>query len=412
MSRHAVLLLIFFVAVAAGQEKSAGRVVVKDEVVAGGPKDSVEVRHLVLRGSNEAIGRTLAEIARERYQARPARSDDPFRTRAQRRYFEKHYPILHDRLRGVAGAFGKRLDDDAWNVSSLGFSNLKAGCSVFYLPPSRTDHGKGVVSRDYDFTIGSMQFGPLPPGQLHPTARPYVMELHPDKGFASIAMVAYDFLNGVIDGMNSEGLTVALLADDDLHRRFSMEPTRDSTGVGLGSLQTLRFLLDTCATVEEAKEALLQTKQYYEFLQLHYLIADRHGKAFVWEYSHAHNKEFIIEHPGQPLVTTNFSLHRYMKDGKPPTAAMAKEVCPRYCLLSEQLTPGGKLSDETIKAVHKQVDATFPGFGGRPPGRTLWHALYYPEERRVQFSYYLRDEAPADGKMKIARTEYLEFRLK
>ena len=54
----------------------------------------------------------------------------------------------------------------------------------------------------------------------------------------------------------------------------------------------------------------------------------------------------------------------------------------------------------------------FPALAGRPPGRTLWHALYYPEERRVQFSYYLHNEPPVDGKVKIARSDYLEFRLK
>src|SRR5262245_11833312 len=95
----------------------AAKVVQKDQVVAGGPKDSIEVRHLVLKGSNEEIGRALTTIARERYQTRPRPSDDSLRTRAQRRYIERNYPILHDRMRGAAAAFGKRLEDDAWNLS-------------------------------------------------------------------------------------------------------------------------------------------------------------------------------------------------------------------------------------------------------------------------------------------------------
>jgi hypothetical protein len=409
--RIPLLLVLLLTASALAQEPSAARVIQKDQVVAGSPKDSLEVRHVVLRGSNEAIGRTLAEIARERYQVEPQASEDRLRTRAQRRYFEKNYPALHDRMRGVAAAFGKRFDDDGWNYSGLGFSDLKAGCSVFYLPPALTTTGTGIVSRDYDFTLGSMRFGPLAPGQLHPTARPYILELHPDRGYASIALHAYDLLSGVIDGMNSEGLTVALLADDELHQKFPMEPTR-SNGVGLGALQMQRFLLDTCANVEEAKEALLQTKQYYEFIQVHYLIADRHGKAFVWEYSHAHNKEYIVEHPGQPLVTTNFSLHRHLKDGKPPLVEQAKKICPRYCLLSEQLATDGKLSLDAIKAAHSKVDAVHPISKARPVGRTFWHALYYPEERRAQFSFYLRDEEVEPNHFKIVRTDYLEFTLK
>src|SRR5262249_41080310 len=85
-----------------------------DRVIAGGPNDFMEVRHLVLRGTNLQIGRALATVAKERYSVRPEASVDRARTRAQRRYFERNYPILHDRLRGVAAAFGKRLDDDGW----------------------------------------------------------------------------------------------------------------------------------------------------------------------------------------------------------------------------------------------------------------------------------------------------------
>src|SRR5262249_12672645 len=187
-------------------------------------------------------------------------------------------------------------------------------------------------------------FGPLAPGMLHPTARPYLVELHPDRGYASVAMVSYDLLSGVLDGMNSEGLTVALAMDDELFSKYPIEPT-GGPAVGLGVLQTLRLLLDTCATVDEAKEALLQAKQYYEYVPVHYLVADRFGRSFVWEYSHAHNKEFIIEDPGRPLVMTNFSLNRHLDKNRPPSADQVRNVCKRYCLLTEELTAAsGKMS--------------------------------------------------------------------
>src|SRR5689334_17519024 len=54
------------------QESAAGKkAVVSDRVVAGGPKDFMEVRHLILRGTNEEIGQALATIGKERYQLRP-----------------------------------------------------------------------------------------------------------------------------------------------------------------------------------------------------------------------------------------------------------------------------------------------------------------------------------------------------
>jgi len=389
------------------------RVVQEDRVIAGGPDDSLEVRHLVLRGTNEQIGRALGEIAKERYGVRPDAAANPVEARAQRTFLERNDSILLDRMRGVAAAFGKSVDEDGWDFTSLGFTDLKAGCSVAHLPPSSTANGKSVVSRDYDFTTGALNWGVLPPGMLHPTARPYLLELHPDRGYASIAMVAYDLLSGVLDGINSEGLTVTLAMDDELFSKFRVEPTHDPA-VGLGELQTLRLLLDTCATVEEAKQALLATKQYYQYVPVHYLVADRNGHAFVWEYSESHNQEYVIEDPGQPLVMTNFTLHKQLEDGMPPSAEKAKPVCKRYAYLREKLATG-KLDDKTIRGFHQSVDAQMSQAAdpSRPPVRTFWHAFYYPEDRKVRLSYYLRDEPyPGDERLvRPIRTDYLEFRL-
>jgi hypothetical protein len=409
-------LVVLCAATAAGRGQSPPQGAVReDRVVAGGEKDFMEVRHLVLKGSNEAIGRALADIARERFRVSPPASPDPLRTRARRHYIEKNDPILFERMRGVAAAFGKRVDDDSREFSGLDYAGLSGGCSVVHFPPSVTATGSSVVSRDYDFTTGTFRGTRPRPGELPCTARPYVVEMYPDRGYPSLALYSYDLLSGVLDGVNSEGLTVALLADDELMEKFRMEPA-GLAGVGLGALQTLRLLLDTCATADEAKEALLVSKQFYEAIPVHYIVADRHGKSFVWEYSHAHNREYIVENPGKPLVTTNFSLHRYLDGKNPPSAKAAEKVCPRYCLLSERLNAGGeKLTVDAIKETHKLVDATraSPPGSSRAPNRTLWHALYFPEQRKVQVSFYLKDEADPDhpGKTRVARSNYLEFAL-
>jgi hypothetical protein len=250
---------------------------------------------------------------------------------------------------------------------------------------------------------------------LPATARPYLIEMHPDRGYASLAMYSYDLLSGALDGINSEGLTVALLADDELMSKFPMEPAGQDA-VGLGVVQMLRLLLDTCANVDEAKQALLLTKQYYEAIPVHYLIADRHGQAFVWEYSHTRNREHIIANPGKPLITTNFSLHRHLEGKGPPSAKAAREVCPRYCALAERVAgQPGKLTVDFIKDSHKAVDMTRPAPKGGEwaPARTLWHALYFPSERKVQVSFYLRDEADPGrpGQVRVVRSDYQEFRL-
>jgi penicillin V acylase-like amidase (Ntn superfamily) len=387
----------------------------QERIIAGSPADSMEVRHLILKGTNEAIGRRLAEIARDRYQAKLTPGTDPVRTRAQRLYIEKNYPILYERMRGLASLFGHSIDDDHWDFSAVGFTELHAACSIAQIPPNLTATGTSVVSRDYDYSTGGLTFGFLQPGMLHPTARPYLIELHPDHGYASVAMVAYDLLSGVLDGMNSEGLTVTMAMDDEAFEKHPIEPVGGSAA-GLGELQTLRLLLDTCGTVDEAKQALLQTKQYYGFIPVHYLIADRYGKSFVWEYSYAHNKEYIIENPGKPLVMTNFSINQHLNDNKPPSADEARKECKRYALLTENLnTSSGLLSEELISQTHQRVDAVWSQAAdpSRPPIRTFWHALYYPEERRVKYSFYLHDEPTAKdaNTVRVVRTPYIEFRL-
>src|SRR5262249_20275825 len=216
----------------------------QDQVIAGGPKDFMEIRNLVLKGSNEEIGQALAIIAKERYRLRPMPSADRFRTRVGRQYIKGRYPILFERMRGVATAFGRQLEDDAWDFSFLEYTfNMRPGCSVVYYPPGMTADGNGVVSRNYEYSTGDI-LGAWPArGKLAANARPYLIELRPDRGYASFALCAYDLLSGVLDGINSEGLTVTMLADDESYDMFGMEPA--DNGVGLGVQQTLRLLLDT-----------------------------------------------------------------------------------------------------------------------------------------------------------------------
>src|ERR1700682_238557 len=161
------LLLAFGGSALAQEHAVAPRCSQQEKVIAGSPKDSLEVRHLTLSGTNEEIGRALAQLAQQRYQVRLQPSVDPARTRAQRRYIERNDPILYERMKGVASAFGQRVDDDAWQHTGLGFVDLRAGCSIVHLPPRTTANGKSVVSRDYDYSTGSISFGFLSPGQLH-----------------------------------------------------------------------------------------------------------------------------------------------------------------------------------------------------------------------------------------------------
>jgi hypothetical protein len=388
--------------------------IVRETVIAGGLEDFMEVRHLVLAGSNESIGRTLATLAKERFRVEALASPEPLRTRVQRKYLERHYPILLERMRGVAAAFGKALEDDRWDFGGLPYlTGPPGGCSVVHYPPGMTTDGGSVVSRNYEFTTGDINDKWPKRGQLPATARPYLIEMHPDRGHASLALYSYDLLSGVIDGLNDQGLTVSVLTDFEIPN-FPIEPAESA--VGLNELEALRLLLDTCADTDEAMEALLSNKQYYTYMPQHYLIADRRGKAFVWEYSRAHNREYVIENPDKPLISTNFLLHEHLEGDRPPSSRGAKGVCQRYTALAKRTEEEqGEWSIDRIKQSHQAVDQTAPKIllGLIPPFRTLWHALYRPEQRSVSVSFYLGDEPDPDrpGKNRIVRSKYLAFTL-
>jgi hypothetical protein len=111
---------------------------------------------------------------------------------------------------------------------------------------------------------------------------------------------------------------------------------------------------------------------------------------------------------------TNFTLHKQLENGEPPSPEKARATCKRYAYLREKLATGD-LDDETIRGFHRSVDAQMSQAANpsQPPERAFWHAFYYPEERRVRLSYYLRDEPHASDARLVhpIRTDYLEFQL-
>ena len=86
---------------------------------------------------------------------------------------------------------------------------------------------------------------------------------------------------------------------------------------------------------------------------------------------------------------------------------MAPPTAPVRSRRSWRISPSGSALPDIGSSISRSP-------GSRPPGRTLWHALYFPEEGRMQVSFYLRDEAVPDqpSKSRIVRSEYREFALK
>jgi hypothetical protein len=397
------------------REEGVGALEFSETVVAGGPDDFMEVRHIVLRGSNFAIGKKLAELAYARHKAGPLPYPDHRANGAQIRYFEVKYPVFVERMRGVAAAMGKDLRDSTWNFSTLLYGIPLSGCSVVFYPAATTADSLAVLSRNFDFTTGTFTGEKPGENRLPACARTYVIEMYPDEGYPSLSTCTFDLLSGVMDGVNSEGLAVAILSDNDVIAEGGTKPF-SGFRLGFNESQILRYLLDTCANAEEARIALRTASLYYNTAPYHYIIADSAGDVFIWENSPDMDRGYAIDGDGGPLVTTNFLLHRHPDLDSLPADEHHLGWFNRFREIRRRIAEhDGKFDDRFVKETNACVSMVYTPNPEEPvPVRTLWHALYYPEIGRAQLDFYLGESADPDSPRGLAinHSGYVTFLLK
>jgi len=405
-------IVLFVLFPACGSQTTENKELKYEEaVIVGGPDYFVEVRHVVLKGSNFAIGQKIADIAKKNgTQIRP--TDNKILNRSKREYMAKNFPILYDRMRGVASVYGLNIEDNAYDLTGL-FQSLRVppGCSVVFYPGEYTANGHNILSRNYDFTTGNIQGRYSQEGELPAMARPILFEIHPDQGFSSLSLCAFEYLGGVLDGINSEGLAVAILAEEESLRKAGHEPSNE---VGLHELMSMRYLLDNCRNVEEAKEALLSLKHYYSFIPCHYIVADQSGKSFIFEFSPNRNRSYILDGKGPQCITNHLvSHHKTIEEVPEKDPGMSFS---RYKTLQEALSTGKKFSLKEITAINARVAVPpyIPGNKEYAPGRTLWYAQYDIDNRTLTVKFYLgeKPDPEAEGKSILTYSSPQTLKLK
>ncbi len=380
-----------------------------ERTLVGTTHDFMRVRHLILRGSQYEIGARLAQIGLYEHGVRKAPAAEPLKVRAQRRYMQKNFPLHYERMCGAADALKIDLEKDEVDCSYLNYAPRLPACSTAFYPPAYTTDSHPLLSRNFDFTTGTFMATVPAPGELPAVSRPYVIESYPDKGYPSLYLAAFDLLAGCTDGINAAGLMVALNADAESTAGFPLQPACGSA-VGVSEIQLPRLLLDTCATVAEARELLLETKHFYMCAPCHYLIADRSGQSFVWEFSPTRNVEYILEGHERPQILTNHLLHRHPSSDDLPRENFAAGTFARYCALNAQIQQShAPFSREQIRAIHASVAITDESYPEPQPvpDRTLWHALYDAEALALEIDFYLGD----DSARRPRRSGYFHFAL-
>lgn len=387
-----VSLLLFYPQLSFGQEN------VKHQIIAGSENDFMIVRHYRIEGTNREIGQRIAQIAKS-LKAEINTTVDSIRNRLRYEYFKQNYRLHYERMIGVADEYGISLKDFSRDVSSISYYPAKANCSVVFFPASHTANKHNIVSRNLDMPIDRIQ------NSLHIFARPIVFEVYPDTGYASIYICTNDLLGGVLEGINSKGLCVAVLGNETSN--YSCHPQEPSYEVGLNEFLSMRYLLDNCANAEEAEQSLLWLKQYYQMFQLHYMVADNDGKSFVFQFSRHRNQSRIIDGAGIQYVTNHLLSISDSSD-------VPEESLERFNILKSLITANYKYTIDDIRVISSKVSPWMPDYRPRwPSSRTLWHSIYDLDSKTLSIKFYMGETTDPSNKDRVITrySDYFEFRL-
>lgn len=399
------LLAVFFLQFLAAALFAAPEV--KDEVLLTEGKDSYQsVRHIVIKGTNEEIGKALGDIAQKDYGVTKLASyPDATYAKAADIYLKDNYSALRRRAMGVAKSYGENYKDSLSVFTQLVYDAGRwSGCSSAYYPPSYSTTGGGLLGHNMDYPLCSInKLLKLPEeGATNMFTRNYVIELYPDKGYASIGVGTGDLLS-VVSGMNEKGL-VAILHTDN-YTLINTDPKPDISGL-IYPTQVLRFVLDNCATIEEAKIAILNNKISLTFEPAHLLIADTSGRSVTVEINPKNMRIEFTDNQGEPQVFTNHPIYRFKDPAGFPKYTPFEEdnTFARYDKLTALVSKKKQFSVDDVMYNEMQVVARWnnPGRGmANPsiPNRTIWTDVYDQKNGTMQVKFYLKD-GPIDPETK------------
>lgn len=388
-----LLFVVFFSSVVHAEP------VVKDELILSQGKDSYQqVRHIVVKGTNEEIGKALGDIAQKEYSvSKLAQYPSEIYAKAADAYLKANYPALSERSKGVAAAYAQNYETSLSVFSQLVYdAGPWNGCSSVYYPPAFTTDGSGMLGHNMDYPLCSINKLLKLPDENDPSmfTRNYVIELYPDKGYASIGVGTGDLLS-VVSGMNEKGLIAVLHTDN--YTMINTDPKADISGL-IYPTQIVRCVLDNCKTVDEAKTVILNNKISLTFEPAHLLIADTSGRSITVEINPKNARIEITDNAGTPQPFTNHPIYRFKDPASFPAYTPFEEdnTFARYNQLLGLLEKKKQFSADDVFSNQLEVVARWnnPGRGmANPsiPNRTIWTDLYDQKTLTLKVKFYLKD---------------------
>ncbi|WP_321508181.1 carcinine hydrolase/isopenicillin-N N-acyltransferase family protein [uncultured Methanoregula sp.] len=401
-----------------------------DVLIPPGNGNSTEVDHIILRGgSQQDIGYALARIAIDKYGATLISYDDPVYGKAREEYIRLHDPGMYQRIQGIKKAYGQKADDYSQDASSLIYIFSYPFCSAIYFPPDSTQDHHAYSGKDLEWIYNPQMNEFNVANFLNPKAlminrvrnRINVVEIYPDDGYATLVVGSLDLANGAFDGINEKGLSVTVLEDSDTY----VDPGTAGAGgtsEGLNFLQLGRSVLGNCASVEEAKDRILENRVSMPYMGAHFLISDPYGNATIVEFDNVSRKARFTDYHNVPVPVTNYAIYLtpdYTNLRITDPGDIGDDYYRMHKLHGYIDTHAGLFNETDIRAALKLVEANAHTSADEIlPGTTI--RLVYTDvtdlnEKTMTVRFYLRDgpvSDPAWGTHELVMSEPFTFRLK
>lgn len=362
-----------------------------------------EVRHIVLRATNQEIGQAIARLANDHYQAQCLPFNALENKQSRDSYIQAHFPALAERQKGIAATYGWD-DSDLHDSSSLWYDLQPVNCSAVFFPNTVTASGHSFQARNMEFyTVDMYEF--INPGNSGKGdkmfSRNFVMETYPQNGgYASLVVGTFDLLNGAYDGFNEHGLCISGLVDQNLAQKTVLISDLEKQD-GLSYLQMVRALLEGARTVEEAKQLVSSFKVYFPMDGIHFLIGDRNGKSTILEFSEDNlSPLFTDPDSAGPSIMTNHSVKNFPTIDTFPAIDKTKpyDTFYRYMRLHDYLqasvfhkyTPDDGLY--AMSMVYGFVNDESEGTAMPLPLRTVWSLVMDVDDLSLKIKLYTADD--------------------
>ena len=392
--------------------------------------DYTKPHHIIVAGSYEEIGFDLATIAKNDYGCQLGIYDDPIYARGRKAYMEMHWPEMEERAKGVRKAYGLDDNDVVYDAYSLPFDWYDASttgslggrntCSHLVLPIEKSENGHMLTGRNYDMSplpCWSVFLGKKPPeGAFGFAERFVVLEIRPDKGYRSIRIGGNEILHPYTDNLNEKGLYVTV-SHDPQSVGHEASPASGVKTTGISLPQLTNFLLDSCATVEEAKMKILENHLTQNLMNIHVMIADAGGNATVFELGPKGDYFFTDRKASEPLFCTNHALSQYPEPGTYPDFDInaGHNTFARQLILRDAYAGlSAPFKKEDVSALINSVHCSFVDANkcdSAPMERTLVNTVCDLTDRELSVRWYLGDVKPVPGtnQMEDRMTDFYTF---